>query len=74
MPVRWSVFDGYGLPSGLPSWDGAKAWTAEVDALLGAERAVVARRRDEFSASIQDMGGDRTIRDGTGFRWFRGDE
>ena len=73
MPVRWSVFDGYGLPSGLPSWDGAKAWTAEDDALLGAERAVVARRRDEFSASIQDIGGDPTIRDWTAFRVLRRD-
>jgi hypothetical protein len=67
----WSIFNGFVPPHQVRSWTVADAWAAEIETLLGAERAVVLRGRQQSDTLLRDLGGDPSARDWTAFRLLR---
>jgi hypothetical protein len=73
MSVSWAVFDELIRPQEIQSrtWSGVTAWASDIEALLGADRDLLARQRTWWDQSLSSLGGDPSARDWTSFLMLR---
>jgi hypothetical protein len=67
MSIAWAAFDGFSRPIEQRTWAGVLAWTAVIQAALGAERSALAQQRRSSDTLLRDLGGDPNARDWTSF-------